>query len=258
MQPAWDHFHTIRIHFSYLISLLSSASPPTPRGLLVGAAAWVTSREDATRVWTEGHFGKGTLHRSEPEYIIYGGSKPRRRRKESAGTLAVDVDPATVAAEILQLSGVETMFLAAQARLNVEDNGGNLLSSSELWAHFTAQDPRFPLLYAVYKHYRKQGWVVRSGAVYAADYVLYRTGPAYDHSEFVVTVLSLETGTISDVDEHHSAPHSLFNLSRMSFQVKKDVLVCFVGAPKGPQPWCDDGSEVREVVVRRWLPERAR
>ncbi|KAJ3156381.1 hypothetical protein HDU89_004163 [Geranomyces variabilis] len=120
-------------------------------------------------------------------------------------TAALDVDP-----ERYQLMPEEAFYLAGgvgllgvHATLNEP-----LLSISALWTQLrlaageqierasTSQTPppsnlltrldldhEFAVKYAAYHYYRSRGWVVKSGIKFGSEYVLYKRGPIFRHSE---------------------------------------------------------------------------
>ncbi|KAJ3252804.1 hypothetical protein HK103_001138 [Boothiomyces macroporosus] len=63
------------------------------------------------------------------------------------------------------------------------------LSIQEQWELFCKMDSQFPVRYAVYHHYRSQGYVVRSGILFGTDFVLYKQGPQYRHSDYCVWIV---------------------------------------------------------------------
>lgn len=44
------------------------------------------------------------------------------------------------------------------------------MTIDEMWRVFTQDDPAFPVKYAVFHHFRTQGWVVKGGLKYGVDY----------------------------------------------------------------------------------------
>lgn len=62
------------------------------------------------------------------------------------------------------------------------------LSLDELYTDLRSQDKRFPVRYAVYHHFRHKGWVVRPGVTMGVDFLLYKDGPPFTHSSFMVLV----------------------------------------------------------------------
>lgn len=49
---------------------------------------------------------------------------------------------------------------------------------------------RFVRRYAVYRYFRRLGWVVRSGLQYGVDFMLYCDGPEYYHSSAAIRIVS--------------------------------------------------------------------
>ena len=65
------------------------------------------------------------------------------------------------------------------------------LTARQLYLLCCARIPNFPARYAVYRHYRRVGWVVREGHGFGCDFVLYARGPGIDHSYHAITVMPL-------------------------------------------------------------------
>jgi tRNA-splicing endonuclease subunit Sen2 len=144
-------------------------------------------------------------------------------------------------------------------------------------------DNAFMLRYVVFHHFRSLGWVVRPGIKFAVDYLLYLRGPAFHHAEFAIMIIP------SYSDPYWSkAPESESNIAKRKLELdKKDwwwlhrvnrvqtavfktLVLVYVEIPP---PWdvdtmiggvkVDVGSvlkkyTVREVVIRRWSPNRNR
>lgn len=129
----------------------------------------------------------------------------------------------------LQLSGelprrrltmAEAFYAAAIARV-LPING----SVSELWQRFCSQSDRFPREFAVYQHFRRLGWILKSGLNYGVHYVLYRGSAAEFHSDYLV-YSHPETGPVSW--------HTIQSLTRIAADVKKTLLVCTVETTISP------------------------
>lgn len=56
-----------------------------------------------------------------------------------------------------------------------------------------APDNPFFVRYAAYHHYRSLGWVVKDGLKYGADYLLYRKGMVFGHSQFGIRVIACKS-----------------------------------------------------------------
>jgi hypothetical protein len=83
------------------------------------------------------------------------------------------------------------------------------LSAMQLWRVFCARTPNFPAKFAVYRHFRSSGWVVRDGAAFGADFSLYATGPGQDHSVHTVVVMPLRVVEAASPSEAAPLPAAL-------------------------------------------------
>lgn len=140
-------------------------------------------------------------------------------------------------------------------------------------------DDPFMLSYAVYHHFRSLGWVVRSGVKFGVDYILYNRGPVFSHAEFAVIILpSYEHPYWSDSTAGRNKVAKaqkrswwwLHCVNRVQTQVRKTLVLCFVNVPppisnkNEAQDQAKDIEEtlraytVRELIVRRWIPNRSR
>ncbi|KAH7135225.1 hypothetical protein B0J11DRAFT_426112 [Dendryphion nanum] len=142
-----------------------------------------------------------------------------------------------------------------------------------------APDNDFLLRYVVFHHFRSLGWVVRDGVKFASDYILYDRGPAFTHAEFGVMIIpSFSHPYWSDTPERKEKCDKkasrdwwwFHRANRVQTQVYKTLVLVYVEVPP---PWdaehATSGSEldigkilksynVREVVIRRWTPNRNR
>ncbi|KAF9163082.1 tRNA splicing endonuclease subunit sen2 [Actinomortierella ambigua] len=146
----------------------------------------------------------------------------------------------------------------------------------------------FVVRYVAYHHFRSHGWVVKDGLKYGVDFLLYRKGVVFGHSEYAVKVISgspssstaLETSLplqlsprpmLGRVDPWHHPVYSwqwLLTLNRVVSQVQKTLLLCHVIPPQDPSSLPDHTLldprlalpqyTVVEVTSRRWIPERHR
>lgn len=66
------------------------------------------------------------------------------------------------------------------------------ISLDDVYAYLIAQNERFPLRYAAYHHFRHKGWVVRPGSTMGVDFLLYKDGPPFTHSSFMVLIRTNE------------------------------------------------------------------
>ncbi|KAF8424737.1 hypothetical protein EV426DRAFT_599145 [Tirmania nivea] len=188
--------------------------------------------------------------------------------------------------EHLQLTFEEAFFLAfGLGALKIIDGTSDhekQLSNNELFSLFRMcsytpvrevnalqPDDPFMVKYLVYHHFRSLGWVVKPGVKFAVDYLLYNRGPAFSHAEFAVIIMpSYSHPYWSEHQEKTNKRqgwHWLHCVNRVSSQVKKTLIMCFVDIPP---PKAEKGDvnipallgsyKVREVSFRRWLPSRNR
>lgn len=141
-------------------------------------------------------------------------------------------------------------------------------------------DNQFILRYVVLHHFRSLGWVVRPGIKFAVDYLLYLRGPAFHHAEFAIMIVpSYSHAYWTEAPAQESGIEArqkelgkkdwwwLHRINRVQTAVFKTLVLVYVEVPP---PWdmeegwkVDVGSvlkkyTIREVVVRRWSPNRNR
>ena len=96
---------------------------------------------------------------------------------------------------------------------NVSDMIDSTVSQVETvnlgWQHQVDPDR-----YSVYCHYKQQGWIVRCGALYGFDFVLYSAHPSKVHSSHLVWVT------------REWSMDQLLGRQRVAQQVKKVLLIC--------------------------------
>lgn len=140
-------------------------------------------------------------------------------------------------------------------------------------------DDPFLISYVVYHHFRSLGWVVRSGVKFGVDYLLYNRGPVFSHAEFAVVVIpSYDHPYWSETEDRRAECTGkqarswwwFHCVNRVQAQVKKTLVVCYVEIPppsQGLESGSADGLDVgalltrysiRELVIRRWIPNRSR
>ena len=164
--------------------------------------------------------------------------------------------------------GLEEAFFLAEAYrcLNLRDQAGAPLSLARAWTLFRAAQPNFVARYVAFHYFRARGWVPKSGIKFGVDYVVYRYGPRFHHSEFGVLLQNAVQGSLEllpDKTPRHISWSLVQNLNRLSEQVGKDLMVLYVLEPQGWVEARDAASHecisrfaVSEVIVKRWTPER--
>lgn len=160
---------------------------------------------------------------------------------------------------------------------------GSAVQPSSLPLPHIEPDNMFVLRYVVFHHFRSLGWVVRPGIKFATDYLLYQRGPAFHHAEFAIMIIpSYSHPYWTETPEHESGIQQrkealakkdwwwFHRINRVQASVYKTLMLVYVEVPP---PWdIDHGREglnvdigqvmkkytVREVVIRRWSPNRNR
>ncbi|XP_037108472.1 tRNA-splicing endonuclease subunit Sen2 isoform X1 [Syngnathus acus] len=167
--------------------------------------------------------------------------------------------------EFLELGLEEAFFLVySLGCLSVHEQQAPL-SITELWRHLVALRPDFVSSYAAYHHFRSRGWVPKggSGAKYGVDMLLYRKGPSFYHASYSVMV--------EKVDERFQGSalrafswRSLATLSRITANVSKELLLCYVIHPADlseaelDSPACLSKLKVQNIMVSRWVSSKER
>lgn len=164
--------------------------------------------------------------------------------------------------ELLQLFFEEAYFLSYGLGCLIVQENDKELGLLELWQKLCALCPNFPARYATYHHFRSKGWVVRAGAKYAADYLLYKDGPPFYHATFSVVVRRACSETLEEDDDHRLRSWtSLASLVRINANAAKTVLLCYVLIPKETDfstPECLRSFKIQEMIVRRWVTSEER
>jgi tRNA-splicing endonuclease subunit Sen2 len=129
-------------------------------------------------------------------------------------------------------------------------------------SRLTPSDP-FLLSYITYHHFRSLGWVVRSGIKFGVDYLLYQRGPAFAHAQFSVVVVPTYGGRGQDGGGKQKNWWWLHAVNRVQSQVLKNLVICFVEVPSSVGEGEDITGllgryKVREMVIKRWTPNRTR
>lgn len=138
------------------------------------------------------------------------------------------------------------------------------LDEAECWRRFCETSARFPYEYAAYCHLFADGWLVRSGHLFGADFALYPPGPRLEHASHLVIVR---------VEGEPERPWlALQGHVRLSQQVAKRLVLCHVGMrdadPARPETppearWrlgsaaCLQALRVSPIEIHAWSPGRA-
>lgn len=137
-------------------------------------------------------------------------------------------------------------------------------------------DDPFLISYVVYHHFRSLGWVVRPGVKFAVDFLLYNRGPVFAHAEFAVVIMPsynddhgpMASYAIRGSTKTQRNPWEwLHCVNRVQSQVRKNLVLVFVEVPDPTYDNQDANGDigdllnrfkVREVNVKRWIPNRTR
>ena len=161
-----------------------------------------------------------------------------------------EMDPYPVE-EPLCLSSEEAFYLVAEAGLLrvLSPTAANSFTAGELWTQLCAYCHRFPFTYSVYRHYRKKGWVPKSGLKFGVDFILYKDGPVFYHSSYAVLVCEevenvdpvLHAATTSEgvcsasTDEGHSDRTSQLQAGERRGSETETVSEGSISAPTSPK-----------------------
>lgn len=165
--------------------------------------------------------------------------------------------------EYLQLSLEEAFFLVyALGCLSIYYEK-EPLTIIHLWQAFTSIQPTFRTTYMAYHYFRSKGWVPKVGLKYGTDFLLYWKGPPFYHASYSVIV--------ELVDDHFEGYlrrpfswKSLATLSRISVNVSKELMLCYLIKPSTmtdvemESPECMRRIKVQEVILSRWVSSRER
>ncbi|KAL2325149.1 hypothetical protein Fmac_024207 [Flemingia macrophylla] len=159
-----------------------------------------------------------------------------------------------------QLSFEEAFYLSYSLKcLNIDGSGDTSPQNDvELWHYMQSQKQTFPCLYKAYSYLRMKNWVVRSGAQYGVDFIVYRHHPARVHSEYGVLILS--DGDDNDLNRRSRVWSDIHCTTRLLGSVAKILLVLYVNknGANNESPLCLANYSVEERTITRWSPEQCR
>lgn len=157
----------------------------------------VEAKDDIIGLWNLGCYGKGNLSRSQPTWwerfskirsLDFVEHVSRNRKSQRKGQNASDAAAKQVEVlresnevypdlEVLCLMPEEAMYLQSRGLCEFVDIENKKLQYK---CDLTK--------YSAYEHFRNLGWIPKSGFKYGTDFLLYKNGPQYEHSEFAVYV----------------------------------------------------------------------
>ncbi|KAK5873185.1 hypothetical protein PBY51_013819 [Eleginops maclovinus] len=167
--------------------------------------------------------------------------------------------------EYLQLSLEEAFFLVYSLGCLSVYLHQEPLSIIQLWRKFRSLRPDFISSFAAYQHFRSKGWVPKEGggAKYGVDLMLYRKGPPFYHASFSVVIERVDGAFMGSALRPFSW-RSLAALSRITANVSKELMLCYIIYPAGlseaelDSPVCLSRLSVQEVIVSRWVSSKER
>jgi tRNA-intron lyase len=136
------------------------------------------------------------------------------------------------------------------------------LGTQSAWKLMVSVRPDFPLLYAVYHHFRGKGWIPRTGLQYGADFTLYQKHPALTHSDYSVCIQTPRMSLEFPISRPPATWHDIQITNRLTTQVGKRLLIVNIHDERPELGYdnhrCLDRIELSEYLVRRWVPDRTR
>ncbi len=148
-----------------------------------------------------------------------------------------------------------------------KDDDSKPMDLSEMWREFCRIQPNFPTHYAAYHHYRAKGWVPKVGIKFGSDLILYRDGPPFNHSSYSVMIKTINDLDLKPDPKYDPRPltwRSLSAFNRVTEQVNKEVLLCYVLHPENMgeselnSPECLKKFKIQEMIIHRWVSSQER
>jgi len=166
----------------------------------------------------------------------------------------------------LNLDLCEAFYLSYTLGCLVVESEGSELNLLEMWRRYCSLEQDFPYRYSAYHHLRAHGWVVRNGTLMAGDWVVYKLGPPFYHSSFIVRVEVVCGQTGKSLKERRIRPctwSDLFGLGRLSENVRKELLIARIEKHGVQEVDFVSPHVLRKLAVSlrryaRWLPGEMR
>uniref|UniRef100_A0A914EHB3 tRNA-intron lyase n=1 Tax=Acrobeloides nanus TaxID=290746 RepID=A0A914EHB3_9BILA len=153
-----------------------------------------------------------------------------------------------------------TSFLGPEETLYLEHELGVLsvinsatgakFTSEDLWKRFLHNSGlHFVKRYAVYRYFRQNGWILRSGLSFGVDYLLYKDGPEYTHSSAGIRICD-------ELKDPCTAAmmRELRNCKKALIVISLKIPVCMDTSTIK----CLDLIPVEPLILNRWMPNRSR
>lgn len=191
----------------------------------------------------------------------------RRKSNRKRWRPVLKKDPLFVQ-ENLHLSFEEAFFLSyGLGCLIVRDEHDKTPDLTEMWHTFSRRQKTFVPNYIAYHYYRSKGWVPKTGLKFGTDFLIYKEGPSFYHGSYSVIVkMVMEGSLIADpkYPDRDLSWTSLAGLNRLTEQVAKEVLICYVIRPNDlseddlMSPKCIPRFQVKEMLLSRWVSSQER
>jgi len=118
----------------------------------------------------------------------------------------------------LELSLLEGMYLLENGAVEIEFMGRKL-TPEEFREVARSRVSNFNDLYIVYRELRREGFIVRSGLKYGADFAIYRQRPGLEHAPYLIKVVKFN----ELID-----PGDLIGWGRLSHSVRKRLIIAVI------------------------------
>lgn len=122
-------------------------------------------------------------------------------------------------------------ILAPQARTEP-------LTASECWTLFRGYHNScntrldFAHEYAVYHYFKSRGWIIRTGEILGANFLLYRDDPELCHAEYAVVIDVCTIGSVVTTAKSQLDWITLFGLDRVVHSANKKLLIASLQVPQ--------------------------
>ncbi|KAF5288312.1 hypothetical protein FQR65_LT12046 [Abscondita terminalis] len=266
---------------SFLSLFEQRSAPPA---YFDGFSVLVKDEDLIQQLHTKGCFGKANLSRSYPKTrpndveIIRKRVYDARKRFPNSGSKKVVVVPNSDSEddyftnlkanycianscfkEKLALSLEEAFFLNTAIKcLNIHHQN-KILDGNSAWNLFVTTDRYFVQNYAAYHYFRSRNWIVKPGAKFGGDYLLYKQGPAFFHASYLVIIDILDESTLhrrKDMNRRSMEVANLIGLNRLCETVGKELMICQIMWPKDIHnlKFSElNRLSIREVIMKRWM-----
>ncbi|KAK1901762.1 tRNA-splicing endonuclease subunit Sen2 [Dissostichus eleginoides] len=281
-----------RVHEAFEAPLPVNSERSEYRAELINQNLLVVNPEHIKKIHNQGFFGKGVLSRARPDYsisdqweqhegfllpVVSTSRYDELLRWAGASLSAQGLDEAAVSQTLLSVSQPVEMEDVSQGLREVRRSPLSLteylqlsleeepLSISQLWRKFRSLRPDFVSSFSAYQHLRSKGWVPKEGggAKYGVDLMLYRRGPPFYHASYSVVIERVD-GAFRGSTLRPFSWRSLAALSRITANVSKELMLCYIIYPAGlseaelDSPVCLSRLSVQEVIVSRWVSSKER